>query len=215
MQRFIQRHQDRIVGVLEGFDRLVLRGALRAIGFAAGMASFLKHRGVDLADFDHYVHSVTARVIEASCLRARQENRPVNYLESSRARNQQVARDIATRDNITNGTVCILRVVEPCLSFDIRRSDLGGREVRIRRRKCQHLYHYLMHPFFGLMHVRLQTWFPFDLQIWINGREWLARQLDRAGILYEKADNCFPRIADLPRAQRLMGRQLELDWRPG
>ena len=43
-------------------------------------------------------------------------------------------------------------------------------------RKCLHLYHYLIHPLFGFMHLRLQTWFPFSLQVCLNGREWLARQ---------------------------------------
>jgi len=35
------------------------------------------------------------------------------------------------------------------------------------------------------------------------GREWLARQMHREGIGYEKHDNCFTRIDDLERAQQL------------
>jgi len=26
------------------------------------------------------------------------------------------------------------------------------------------------------MHARVQTWFPFTIQICLNGREWLAQQ---------------------------------------
>jgi hypothetical protein len=53
------------------------------------------------------------------------------------------------------------------------------------------------------MHIRLQTWFPFQIQIWINGREWLARQLDRRKIGYQRYENTFIRIDDLKAAERL------------
>lgn len=46
----------------------------------------------------------------------------------------------------------------------------------------------------------------------MNGREWLARQMDRAGIRYQQQDNCFPWIADWERAQQLMNTQLQANW---
>lgn len=62
------------------------------------------------------------------------------------------------------------------------------------------------------MNARIQTWFPFNIQICINGREWLARQMDRAGIRYQRLDNCFTWIEDLKGAQRLMDQQLTMNW---
>jgi hypothetical protein len=53
-------------------------------------------------------------------------------------------------------------------------------ELEPRHRKCLHLYHYQVHPTFGFMHARIQTWFPFAVQICLNGREWLARSMDAA-----------------------------------
>jgi hypothetical protein len=55
----------------------------------------------------------------------------------------------------------------------------------------------------GFMHVRLQSWFPFQIQIYVNGREWLARQLDKRGIGYERYENTFLRIDDMKTALRL------------
>jgi hypothetical protein len=46
----------------------------------------------------------------------------------------------------------------------------------------------------------------------INGREWLSQQLHRHRISYEQWENCFVDLADVPRAQRLMNRQLKSDW---
>jgi len=62
------------------------------------------------------------------------------------------------------------------------------------------------------MHVRLQSWFPFEIQIWVNGRQWLARQLDREGIGYQRYDNTFLHIDDLSRAQKLCARLERRRW---
>lgn len=53
------------------------------------------------------------------------------------------------------------------------------------------------------MHVRLQTWFPFEIQVYINGREYLSKQLDKQGIGYQRYDNSFTSIADIPKAQEI------------
>jgi hypothetical protein len=62
------------------------------------------------------------------------------------------------------------------------------------------------------MSARIQSWFPFDIYVCLNGREWLARQMDRGHMNYERLENCFPWIEDAPKAQRLMDRQLRTNW---
>jgi hypothetical protein len=62
------------------------------------------------------------------------------------------------------------------------------------------------------MNARIQTWFPFPIQICLNGRQWLGRQMDGEGIKYAAAGNCFPWIADWSRAQRLMDQQQRTEW---
>ncbi|MGE3809284.1 MAG: hypothetical protein AB7K24_31860 [Gemmataceae bacterium] len=37
------------------------------------------------------------------------------------------------------------------------------------RRPQRVLYFYFLDPQFGLVHVRLQTWFPFTIQVYVNG----------------------------------------------
>ena len=45
-------------------------------------------------------------------------------------------------------------------------------------RKCLCYYFYFLDRDFGLMHVRIQSWFPLVIQLCLNGHEWLARKLD-------------------------------------
>jgi len=41
MQKFIQRHQEDVIGVLGGFDRVLFRGTLRSISYGEGLEGFL------------------------------------------------------------------------------------------------------------------------------------------------------------------------------
>jgi hypothetical protein len=114
---------------------------------------------------------------------------------------------------VRSGLVCILSCLEPCWKFEIHRNRLKKRlELQLRSGKCLFLYHYQIHPLFGFLHARIQTGFPFSIQICLNGREWLARQMQTAGLDYLQQDNCFPWIADWTQAQRLMDRQLKTRW---
>src|SRR4029077_4481633 len=109
--------------------------------------------------------------------------------------------------------VCVLRSVDPCMSFQINKNYRTRKlEIVYRQRKCVHIYQYYFHPIFGFMHARIQTWFPFRVYVCLNGREWLARQLDQAGLAYQRRDNCFPWVADLERAQALADEQQQAAW---
>ncbi|HEY9151643.1 MAG TPA: hypothetical protein VIN60_02065 [Anaerolineales bacterium] len=99
------------------------------------------------------------------------------------------------------------------MSFDVRGNRQSCKlEVVRRLRKCLHYYLYYLDREFGLMHIGLQSWFPFDIQIYWNGREWLAQQLDRRHITYERYDNKLTHIADLETAQALCERFVGRKW---
>jgi hypothetical protein len=60
--------------------------------------------------------------------------------------------------------------------------------------------------------VRLQSWYPFSVDVCLNGRLWLAKQMDAAGLTYRRADNCFIELADSVRAQELADAQHQTNW---
>jgi len=213
MNTFIQKYQPQINGTLSGWDRIVFRGTIRTLAYIKGMASYLQRIGCLLKDFGEHVEAKTATLIEQSLQRAEQQNRPVKYIESSTIRKEDYARSIAEADGITEGLVAVLTCVEPCRSFEIYRNKNEKKiELVLRNRKCKHIYHYEIHPMFGFMYTRIQTWFPFNIQIGINGREYLARQMDKEGIAYIRDGNCFPDIDHLQRAQELMNNLHNIDW---
>jgi len=213
METFVQKHARDVTGVMNGFDRLVFRGTLRRLAYRDGMMAYLWAAGVLLKDFAKHVMSVSTRLKKESQALASRAGRPVVYLASSRTDKEQAARKIAQRDSIQEGLICILSCVEPCWSFDIYRNRESKRlELVNRQRKCLHFYHYYIHPALGFMNARIQSWFPFSIQVCINGREWLSRQMDKTGVAYQRRDNCFTWIEDVQRAQDLMDNQLRTSW---
>ena len=211
--RFIQRFGDKITGVLSGFDRLVLRGSLLTIVFPEGMKRLLRLKHVLLKDFGRWAHQMTEQLKQASCQAAREQNRPIVYLRSANIDKDDLAHKIAAKDGITQGLVAILSCVEPCMCFEIYRNNQTHKlEPVYRLRKGLVLYHYWIDPQWGWMNARIQTWLPFNIQICINGREWLARMMDHNQIGYRRHDNCFASIDDVAKAQRLMNRQRRISW---
>src|SRR5260221_4932778 len=204
MNQFITKFASKVSGVLSGFDRIVFRGTIRSLCYAHGMDIYLRNQGVLYKDYAAHVLEVSKQVEEASIAAYKAEGLLPRYLGSSSQSKEDIARGIAKEKNITEGTVCILTAVEPCKSFEIySNKETKKLELQSRMRKCKHIYHYWIHPTFGFMNARIQTWFPFRIQMCLNGREWLARQMDQAGMQYQRADNCFPLVEDFDAAQAL------------
>jgi len=218
MQHFTNKYGDQINGVLSGFDRLVFRGSLRGLNYgywnsrlgaavAVGMEQYLWHNQILFKDYLDQVKRVSRQVKRESEKVFEQQGRPVLYLRDSSADKDEMARQIAEKDGVKNGLVCAISTVEPSLSFEHR----GTHMVR-RIRPCQVIYHYQIDPQVGWMYARLQTWFPFHIQVGMNGREWLARQMDREGLKYRQQGNCFVWIEEYQRAQLLLDQQLQTNW---
>jgi hypothetical protein len=213
MPTFLAAFGHLVCGVLHGFDRLVFNGHLRQLCYTQGMDYFLWTNQVLLKDFETYAKERTAELIDGSLTEARRLARPSLYLESTKIDKEKEALRIAKRDKVKDGLICVLKCVEPGRTYEVR-GDHEQKKLVLhgKRGKCANLYHYYMHPQFGFMYARIQTWFPFAMQVYINGREWLGRQLDQAGLWYERRDNKFIDLEDFAKAQALMDEQLRTDW---
>jgi hypothetical protein len=214
MQSFLQQHQADIRGVLSGWDRIRFRGTLRRIANGQGMSTLMADLGVRMKEFKAFVSDISADVRAHIEHAAKAADRPLVYLASWKTSKEEQARQIAARDGIEKGLICILSCVEQCQTFDLHSEKAKGRLVlKPAVRRCQHYYVYELHERFGFLHTRVQSWLPLNQWVCLNGREFLARHLDAAGSGYTRADNCFPAVNDLAAAQAFLRQQVDLDWR--
>jgi hypothetical protein len=213
MDKFLQRFGEKVIGVLQGFDRLRFRGSKRGLCYAQGMLGFLWQVQILLKDFGPYAEDTTNTLCRAIETRAQEMDLPTIYLASSSENKELRALANAREKGLSAGPIAVLSCVEPCRSCDVGYEAQTKKLVPILKDgKCLHYYHYYLDPRFGLMYTRLQSWFPFTMHIGLNGREWLAEQLKAANIDYLKCDNCFTQVGDFTKAQQLLDAQVQLDW---
>jgi hypothetical protein len=217
VKTFLQRHQADIYGVLSGFDRVRFRGTRRAVSFAKGVRGWLWMLQVLLKNLAQFLQGHTKRLKEATEELAK--GTPVgrvHYVNSSTQSKEEVVARLVRQRQVPEdftGLVAVLSCVEPCRTFGVYRNrERKKLELRSMFRKCLHYYLYIRHPKFGLLHIRIQSWFPFQVQVCMNGREWLAKQMDEAGIAYARQDNTFGWVEDFAAAQKLFDKQMRTNW---
>lgn len=203
MKELMDKYKKSIAGSLHSFDRIIFKGYL-PISWPEGMESFLRREQVLIKDFKPYVTKVSKRVIEHAQAMSAKTGCPYIHVRG-KVDKEAEARFIAEQRGIREGLACIFTRVEQAQSFKLKfgkdRPYLASDQP-----KCLCLYFYFMNPVFGLIHVRLQTWFPFTVQVYLNGHEWLARRMTERGIRFVQAENAFVKVEDFTKANRLAGK---------
>lgn len=213
MRSFVSRYESEVESILSGWDRLAFRGTLRWLSNVGGLSSYLACRHILLKDFRDWALLLTKQVRDSCDSLADELGIRRVYLGSSGEDKERRARDIAAQDGIEQGPICMFSVVEPAHCPTVVGNRKTQRlELTIRSRRCAWVYFYFNDPQLGFGHIRMQSWLPFTIKGCLNGRHWLARSLDQAGIKYVKQDNCFRWISDPERTQALADEQLRTDW---
>jgi hypothetical protein len=218
MQQFIDKYASQIQGALTGFDRLVFRGLLRRLNFgwwdvnvrsfvSTGMEQYLLQNKILFKDYYQHVKTLSQRLRDSSVKPFEDQGLPIMFERSPTVDKEELAREVARKREINSGLVCAITTAEMCPTYEHR-----GTHIVRRERPCGVVYQYQIHPAVGWMYARIQTWFPFSIQVGVNGREWLARQMDKEGLKYRQQGNCFVWIEDYGQAQKLLSRQLEMNW---
>lgn len=211
--KLMELYKNKVMGAIKGLDRIRFRGTIRLLANQSGLRSFMSYTNILLKDFSGWVEDLTGMIRKSCKARAEELGIETGYLRSSRISKEDLARNIAAEKGITEGSICMFSVVEPCIAPMVKGNKSSKKlELVMANRKCVWQYHYFNHPEFGFGHVRIQSWLPFNIFICLNGRHWLERQLQKHNIAYVKDGNCFPWIEDVETAQAIIDKQLCTDW---
>ena len=82
------------------------------------MAEFLRAKGVDRLKLKPFLLEQAERLKKHSFKVAKEAGRPCQYL-TGHARKDELAQEIAKKDGVEHGLVCMFSVVEPCRSFSL------------------------------------------------------------------------------------------------
>ena len=210
MNRFVERFRDSIVTTLGCFDRVIFKGYL-PFGGDAHLNRFVDHAlKMRRKDFLPFVEEQSDALVAHAKATAQSAGAPYQYLQGKHSK-EQIVQDLIRARGLSEGLVTILCCQETCRTVKLLHGQ-GRPRLTFAPRPQRVLYFYFLDPDFGLLHIRLQTWFPFTLQVYVNGHDWLARQMLQEGLGFVQHDNAFTQLDDPDRAQRLADRFARLGW---
>ena len=96
MQRFVEKHQARIAGVISCFDRILFKGHL-PLGYPGAMECFISRQGLRIKDFGRFVCQQSERIKQHARTMAQRAKRPYIHLNSP-VRKENIAQSIRQRD---------------------------------------------------------------------------------------------------------------------
>src|SRR5437899_685436 len=211
LQLLTERRSDQIAGVLSCYDRMLIQGTLPGLCFAEGMTGYLYAHHVRIFDYPRWAQPLREALRENAERLAADSGLEIEFIRRPKSfRKEDKIHQVLQQRGEHPGLVWIFSTMEPCSTYRPWHDKTTGKTyLRPDDGKCLHYYFYFIDEELGLCYVRVPTWCPFRLQIYGNGHNWLARQLERNKIRYTLLDNAFTAIGDWAAAQSLVD-----SWEP-
>jgi hypothetical protein len=211
LSRFVTKFTSLIVAVLSCFDRVIFKGHLaltapRELEYFVDCVLEVRRSDFMKTLAPHYSDRLVAHAQQW----ARKDDRTYLY-RTGQFRKDEWAHNLIRDHGIVEGLVGILCTLETCPSFALVPGPKRPEFVS-RNRQQRVLYYYFLDRQFGLIHVRLQTWLPFTVQVYVNGHEWLAQQMVQKKLGFVQQHNAFTQLDDPAQAQRIADRFAKLNW---
>jgi len=210
MKAFIDRFSGLVKGTLTGFDRIVFKGFILPLMSAAEVMGFCRGRGILNKEYKNWMLHQTKTIVDTADHYSRNNcGRPITHIPTWRIRKEELAHERQREEQVQSGLIGVWSCQERGSSFRaVYCKQAGFPQLQNYQVQCKHLYFYFDDPNLGFMNIRLQTWFPYHIQICLNGREWLRRSLEQEDIGFRIHGNKFLHIDDYRKAQQLFDQQL-------
>jgi len=204
----LDRLSTRLASLLDGtydcVDRLVLNAYFQFGQTPAGFRLWWRSLHGSDADLDNaHLMRMAGRLARRLRAHAAAHNIPVIDC-AAEERKHVVAEQYLPSDPDFVGVFVILVGRAPAPVWDVQQAK-SGTIVNIRR-KTQYVKHYYFHildPDWGHVTIRMSGHPPFGAQVILNGHDYVACQARRAGIRFQKEDNCFTDVADAAQLAQL------------
>src|SRR6266704_6378841 len=196
---------DHVTLELESIDRLYLNGYVPHLQHGAGLVRFLSvHRGNPIASPALLGH-ITGKFVAQVQAFAQRQNIPLFHFQRKESKDQR-AHQLRAQRPVRDAVVFIGIAQEKAYAFSARR--LPGKRVvfEFARNKSvipNYYYFYLDDAQWGESLIKVCSYAPWGLKLYLNGHEWLKRQLAKEGIGFQELDNGFLSCQDPKRLQEL------------
>ena len=200
----IEQNKEKINGILSTFDRMLINGYILQLQNPRYFLFYLIQNNVKLKDFKDFAEKQTEILCDHIDNYIKDNNVNLQYLKQANTNKDELARAEWEKNPNKYGLVAAFSAVELCRTMTVvPNHETKKLEIINKNTKCKHYYFYFNDKEFGWMFLKIQTWFPYNVQIYINGHEYLRKRLEKNNIKYEMFNNSFSFLEDFDRAQKL------------
>src|SRR5499427_4171426 len=211
LSRFVTKFTSLIVAVLSCFDRVIFKGHL-PISNGPALEGFVDHvLKIRRCDFMAFAERQSETLVDRAKRAAEEAGVEYRFLKGSHRKDRLVDEILRQRSDLVEGLIAVFCCMECCPSFKLVYGQGRPRLVNARRQQ-RVLYFYFLDPQLGLIYVRLTTWFPFTIQVYVNGHSWLAREMLARRLGFNLQDNAFTALDDPAAAPALADSFADLNW---
>ena len=201
LSRFVTKFTNLIVAVLSCFDRVIFKGHL-PINNGKALEGFVDHvLKICRKDFMAFAEKSSQALVDHAQRVAQEAGAEYRFLQGHHRKDKRVD-EILRQRPILEGLVCVFCCMECCPSFKMVGGEGRPRLVSARRQQ-RVLYFDFLDPDLGLIYIRLTTWFPFTVQVYVNGHSWLAQQMLQQRLGFNLQDNAFTALENPQAVQEL------------
>jgi hypothetical protein len=206
MNRFLQHHRDDIRFDYSCFDRMLLHGAIRSFHHTAcgGIVRWFlrerRHTTCSRAAFGRIANDYHDWIDQYAADRHLDILQPQQNTDLLKVSREDLVEPYFHNLGQRAGVAVILKLREPERIACYRAQT---NDIAILRRNVLLYYFYVNDRDGGRMFLRICPYFPFNITVWLNGHNWLKRQLDHEAIAYETCDNLFTACQRPERLQEL------------
>src|SRR5688572_23787912 len=207
---FVSKFAQSIITPLNCFDRVIFKGHLpfwddKRLNEFVDYSLKIKRK-----DFLPRLADESQRLVDHAQALAATVGRPYVYRQG-KFKKEAFIQNLIRKEQLSEGLVAVLCVQETCRTVALKPGQ-GRPWLYFKRRPQRVVYFYYLDPEFGLLHIRLETWFPYGIQVYVNGHDWLARQMQKKHLGFVQIDNAFLELENPKAAQKIADRFAHLDW---
>jgi hypothetical protein len=204
MELITETYKGKIACVLSCYDRLILSGTLPEISYGKGMTKYMYQKAIKIFDYPKFAEPFKDAIRVNAERIAKEQGVEIEFIRKSGVRKESIISEKIEKRGNHPGIVHIISAMETCSTFKPWHDKNAGKTfLKPDTSKCLHYYFYFIDEQVGLGYVRVPTWCPFRLQVYINGHNILASEMNREGLKFTMIDNAFDSLEDAEKAQEL------------
>ncbi len=139
----IEQNKEKINGILETFDRMIINGYLLNLCNYRQFLYYLIQNDIKLKDFDKFALEQTNSLCNHIEQYAKDNNKEIQYLNSGKLNKDELAREIYEKSDNKDGLIAVFSAVEICNTMTVKPNhETQNLEVTSRPTKCKHYYFY-------------------------------------------------------------------------